>query len=85
MAPLRPRDQRTRDRPTFTQRGPRPGNANPFQIKFIFYFLFTFLTICMSLSLLDGVGSSESQTGKSHISFVNKGEVIYSTVLFICW
>uniref|UniRef100_A0A3Q3EP03 G3BP stress granule assembly factor 2b n=1 Tax=Kryptolebias marmoratus TaxID=37003 RepID=A0A3Q3EP03_KRYMA len=24
-APLRPRDQRTRDRPTFTQRGPRPG------------------------------------------------------------
>uniref|UniRef100_A0A3Q1FWB2 G3BP stress granule assembly factor 2b n=1 Tax=Acanthochromis polyacanthus TaxID=80966 RepID=A0A3Q1FWB2_9TELE len=24
-APLRPRDQRTRDRPTFTPRGPRPG------------------------------------------------------------
>uniref|UniRef100_A0A8C6NLF2 G3BP stress granule assembly factor 2b n=1 Tax=Nothobranchius furzeri TaxID=105023 RepID=A0A8C6NLF2_NOTFU len=24
-APLRPRDQRTRDRPTFTQRGPRPS------------------------------------------------------------
>ncbi|XP_027138706.1 ras GTPase-activating protein-binding protein 2 isoform X4 [Larimichthys crocea] len=24
-APLRPRDQRTRDRPAFTQRGPRPG------------------------------------------------------------
>ncbi|XP_038569113.1 ras GTPase-activating protein-binding protein 2 isoform X3 [Micropterus salmoides] len=24
-APLRPRDQRTRDRPPFTQRGPRPG------------------------------------------------------------
>ncbi|XP_069545423.1 ras GTPase-activating protein-binding protein 2 isoform X4 [Brachyistius frenatus] len=44
-APLRPRDQRTRDRPTFTQRGPRP----------------------------DGVSSSESQTGKPHLSFVNKG------------
>uniref|UniRef100_A0A3B5LZ66 G3BP stress granule assembly factor 2a n=1 Tax=Xiphophorus couchianus TaxID=32473 RepID=A0A3B5LZ66_9TELE len=43
--PLRPRDQRTRDRPTFTQRGPRP----------------------------DGVPSSESQTGKPHLSFVNKG------------
>ncbi|KAF7223601.1 ras GTPase-activating protein-binding protein 2 isoform X3 [Nothobranchius furzeri] len=40
-APLRPRDQRTRDRPTFTQR--------------------------------DGVGSSETQTGKPHLSFVNKG------------
>ncbi|CAK6958592.1 ras GTPase-activating protein-binding protein 2 isoform X4 [Scomber scombrus] len=44
-APIRPRDQRTRDRPTFTQRGPRP----------------------------DGVASSESQTGKPHLSFVNKG------------
>uniref|UniRef100_A0AAQ5X5X6 GTPase activating protein (SH3 domain) binding protein 2 n=1 Tax=Amphiprion ocellaris TaxID=80972 RepID=A0AAQ5X5X6_AMPOC len=44
-APLRPRDQRTRDRPTFTPRGPRP----------------------------DGVASSESQTGKPHLSFVNKG------------
>uniref|UniRef100_A0A3Q2TKV7 G3BP stress granule assembly factor 2b n=1 Tax=Fundulus heteroclitus TaxID=8078 RepID=A0A3Q2TKV7_FUNHE len=27
-APLRPRDQRTRDRPTFTQRGPRPGGRD---------------------------------------------------------
>lgn len=27
-APLRPRDQRTRDRPAFTPRGPRPGNAD---------------------------------------------------------
>lgn len=27
-APLRPRDQRTRDRPAFTQRGPRPGNSH---------------------------------------------------------
>ncbi|KAM8878863.1 ras GTPase-activating protein-binding protein 2 isoform 2-T2 [Spinachia spinachia] len=44
-APLRSRDQRTRDRPTFTQRGPRP----------------------------DGVASLESQTGKPHLSFVNKG------------
>ncbi|KAL7404531.1 hypothetical protein ABVT39_016047 [Epinephelus coioides] len=44
-APLRPRDQRTRDRPAFTPRGPRP----------------------------DGVASSESQTGKPHLSFVNKG------------
>ncbi|XP_065813288.1 ras GTPase-activating protein-binding protein 2 isoform X4 [Labrus bergylta] len=44
-APSRPRDQRTRDRPAFTQRGPRP----------------------------DGVASSESQTGKPHLSFVNKG------------
>ncbi|TNM85848.1 ras GTPase-activating protein-binding protein 2 isoform X1 [Takifugu flavidus] len=44
-APLRPRDQRTRDRLTFTQRGPRP----------------------------DGVQSSDSQAGKSHLSFVNKG------------
>uniref|UniRef100_A0A8P4GEF9 G3BP stress granule assembly factor 2a n=1 Tax=Dicentrarchus labrax TaxID=13489 RepID=A0A8P4GEF9_DICLA len=44
-APLRPRDQRTRDRPSFTPRGPRP----------------------------DGVASSESQTGKPHLSFVNKG------------
>ncbi|XP_027873058.1 ras GTPase-activating protein-binding protein 2 isoform X6 [Xiphophorus couchianus] len=26
--PLRPRDQRTRDRPTFTQRGPRPGGRD---------------------------------------------------------
>uniref|UniRef100_A0A8C7YPZ4 G3BP stress granule assembly factor 2b n=1 Tax=Oryzias sinensis TaxID=183150 RepID=A0A8C7YPZ4_9TELE len=26
-APLRPRDQRTRDRPTFTQRGPRPDGV----------------------------------------------------------
>ncbi|XP_013887340.1 ras GTPase-activating protein-binding protein 2 isoform X3 [Austrofundulus limnaeus] len=26
--PLRPRDQRTRDRPTFTQRGPRPGGRS---------------------------------------------------------
>ncbi|XP_034044505.1 ras GTPase-activating protein-binding protein 2 isoform X2 [Thalassophryne amazonica] len=43
--PLRPRDQRTRDRPAFTSRGPRP----------------------------DGVASSESQTGKPHTSFVNKG------------
>uniref|UniRef100_A0A665XDX5 GTPase activating protein (SH3 domain) binding protein 2 n=1 Tax=Echeneis naucrates TaxID=173247 RepID=A0A665XDX5_ECHNA len=43
--PLRPRDQRTRDRPAFTSRGPRP----------------------------DGVASSESQTGKPHLSFVNKG------------
>ncbi|XP_041640493.1 ras GTPase-activating protein-binding protein 2 isoform X3 [Cheilinus undulatus] len=43
--PLRPRDQRTRDRPAFTPRGPRP----------------------------DGVASSESQTGKPHLSFVNKG------------
>uniref|UniRef100_A0A672HJG2 GTPase activating protein (SH3 domain) binding protein 2 n=1 Tax=Salarias fasciatus TaxID=181472 RepID=A0A672HJG2_SALFA len=43
--PLRPRDQRTRDRPTFAPRGPRP----------------------------DGVSSSESQTGKPHLSFVNKG------------
>ncbi|XP_037546579.1 ras GTPase-activating protein-binding protein 2 isoform X2 [Nematolebias whitei] len=42
--PLRPRDQRARDRPTFTQRVPRP----------------------------DGVGNSESQTGKPHTSFVNK-------------
>ncbi|XP_033827784.1 ras GTPase-activating protein-binding protein 2 isoform X1 [Periophthalmus magnuspinnatus] len=44
-APLRPRDQRTRDRPTFTSRGPRP----------------------------DGVSSSDSQPGKPHLSFVNKG------------
>ncbi|XP_067352888.1 ras GTPase-activating protein-binding protein 2 isoform X3 [Channa argus] len=44
-APLRPRDQRTRDRPAFTPRGPRP----------------------------DGVASSESQTGKPHLSFGNKG------------
>ncbi|XP_020773400.1 ras GTPase-activating protein-binding protein 2 isoform X2 [Boleophthalmus pectinirostris] len=44
-APLRPRDQRTRDRPTFTSRGPRP----------------------------DGVASSDSQPGKPHLSFVNKG------------
>ncbi|XP_068582846.1 ras GTPase-activating protein-binding protein 2 isoform X1 [Cebidichthys violaceus] len=44
-APLRSRDQRTRDRPAFTARGPRP----------------------------DGVASSESQTGKPHLSFVNKG------------
>ncbi|XP_075947482.1 ras GTPase-activating protein-binding protein 2 isoform X3 [Anarhichas minor] len=44
-APLRSRDQRTRDRPVFTARGPRP----------------------------DGVASSESQTGKPHLSFVNKG------------
>uniref|UniRef100_A0A3B4TZ76 G3BP stress granule assembly factor 2b n=1 Tax=Seriola dumerili TaxID=41447 RepID=A0A3B4TZ76_SERDU len=44
-APLRPRDQRTRDRPAFAPRGPRP----------------------------DGVASSESQTGKPHLSFVNKG------------
>lgn len=43
--PLRPRDQRTRDRPTFTSRGPRP----------------------------DGVTSSDSQSGKPHLSFVNKG------------
>ncbi|CAL8331708.1 unnamed protein product [Lota lota] len=27
-APLRPRDQRTRDRPTFTPRGPRPGRGD---------------------------------------------------------
>ncbi|CAG5928591.1 unnamed protein product [Menidia menidia] len=27
-APLRPRDQRTRERPTFTQRGPRPGGRD---------------------------------------------------------
>ncbi|CAK6958588.1 ras GTPase-activating protein-binding protein 2 isoform X1 [Scomber scombrus] len=26
-APIRPRDQRTRDRPTFTQRGPRPAGG----------------------------------------------------------
>ncbi|KAM9792840.1 ras GTPase-activating protein-binding protein 2 isoform 1-T1 [Neosynchiropus ocellatus] len=44
-APMRPRDQRTRDRPAFTTRGPRP----------------------------DGVAASESQTGKPHLSFVNKG------------
>ncbi|XP_037328143.2 ras GTPase-activating protein-binding protein 2 isoform X7 [Pungitius pungitius] len=44
-APLRSRDQRTRDRPAFTQRGPRP----------------------------DGVAPLESQTGKPHLSFVNKG------------
>merc|ERR1719376_522630 len=44
-APLRPRDQRTRDRPAFAPRGPRP----------------------------DGVPPSESQTGKPHFSFVNKG------------
>ncbi|XP_044047631.1 ras GTPase-activating protein-binding protein 2 isoform X5 [Siniperca chuatsi] len=44
-APLRPRDQRTRDRPAFIPRGPRP----------------------------DGVASSELQTGKPHLSFVNKG------------
>ncbi|XP_012687273.2 ras GTPase-activating protein-binding protein 2 [Clupea harengus] len=42
---MRPRDQRTRDRPTFTSRGPRP----------------------------DGVTPVESQVGKPHISFVNKG------------
>ncbi|KAM6972724.1 ras GTPase-activating protein-binding protein 2 [Aplochiton taeniatus] len=44
-APLRPRDQRPRDRPAFVPRGPRP----------------------------DGVASSESQTGKPHFSFGNKG------------
>ncbi|XP_029007665.1 ras GTPase-activating protein-binding protein 2 [Betta splendens] len=44
-APLRPRDQRTRDRPAFAPRGPRP----------------------------DGVSSLESQPGKPHLSFLNKG------------
>lgn len=43
--PMRPRDQRTRDRPTFTTRGPRP----------------------------DGGVLVESQVGKPHLSFVNKG------------
>lgn len=33
----------------------------------------TFLLICATLSLLDGVQSSESQAGKSHLNFVNKG------------
>ncbi|XP_057699718.1 ras GTPase-activating protein-binding protein 2 isoform X2 [Corythoichthys intestinalis] len=42
--PLRPRDQRTRDRPTFPPRGPRPDER-----------------------------PSESQMGKPHLSFVNKG------------
>ncbi|XP_061778910.1 ras GTPase-activating protein-binding protein 2 isoform X2 [Nerophis lumbriciformis] len=44
-APLRPRDQRPRDRPTFSPRPPRS----------------------------DGMPSSEAQTGKPHLSFVNKG------------
>nr|XP_061791620.1 ras GTPase-activating protein-binding protein 2-like isoform X1 [Nerophis lumbriciformis] len=43
--PLRPRDQRTRDRPTFPPRGPRPDER-----------------------------PSESQMGKPHLSFVNKGD-----------
>ncbi|KTF91859.1 hypothetical protein cypCar_00021431 [Cyprinus carpio] len=42
---IRPRDQRIRDRPSVTSRGPRS----------------------------DGVSSSDSQTGKPHFSFVNKG------------
>ncbi|XP_051754477.1 ras GTPase-activating protein-binding protein 2 isoform X2 [Ctenopharyngodon idella] len=44
-ATIRPRDQRIRDRPSVTSRGPRS----------------------------DGISSSESQTGKPHFSFVNKG------------
>ncbi|XP_016430580.1 ras GTPase-activating protein-binding protein 2-like [Sinocyclocheilus rhinocerous] len=44
-ASIRPRDQRIRDRPSVTSRGPRS----------------------------DGVSSSDSQTGKPHFSFVNKG------------
>lgn len=31
---------------------------------------------CTSLSVLDGATSSESQTGKQHLSFVNKGKTI---------
>ncbi|MBN3315648.1 G3BP2 protein, partial [Atractosteus spatula] len=43
--PPRVRDQRTRERPGFVPRGPRP----------------------------DGVASSETQAGKPHFSFINKG------------
>lgn len=39
-APIRPRDQRTRDRPTFTQRGPRPGTAQTISLQITVRVLF---------------------------------------------
>lgn len=40
------------------------------------------LTPCMSVSPIDGVVSSESQTGKPHLSFVNKGkcEILFCNI-----
>lgn len=35
-----------------------------------------FVMGCTSLFVLDGAASSESQTGKQHLSFVNKGKTI---------
>lgn len=82
-APLRPRDQRTRDRLTFTQRGPRPGNASGhFLHNVLSLSLNISVNLCLTsaiLSLLDGVQSSESQAGKSHLNFVNKGNYFSRT------
>lgn len=42
-APLRPRDQRTRERPAFNPRGPRPGNINTHSPNKSHYFFNVFI------------------------------------------